>query len=62
MAEELPFDKTPPSAVADAVITALKKGEEEVFSDGMANHLSGNWKTDAKMVEKEMAKSVEVSQ
>ena len=61
MAEELPFDKTPPSAVADAVITALKKGEEDVFPDGMANHLYDNWKTDAKSVEREMAKSVEVA-
>ena len=62
MAEELPFDKTPPSAVADAVMTALKKGEEDVFPDGMANHLFDNWKTDAKILEKEMAKSVEVAQ
>ena len=62
MAEELPFDKTPPSAVAEAVITALKKGEEDVFPDGMANHLFDNWKTDAKSVEREMAKSVEVAQ
>ena len=62
MAEELPFDKTPPSALADAVITALKKGEEDVFPEGMANHLFDNWKTDAKSVEREMAKSVEVAQ
>ena len=62
MAEGLPFDKTPPSAVADAVITALKKGEEDVFPDGMANQLFTYWKADAKMVEQEMAKSVEVAQ
>ena len=62
MAEELPFDKTPPSAVAEAVIAALKKGEEDVFPDGMANHLFDNWKTDAKTGEREMAKSAEVAQ
>ena len=57
MTEGLPFDKTPPSSVADTVMTALKKGEEDVFPDEMANQLFTNWKADAKMVEQEMAKS-----
>lgn len=61
MAEGLPFDKTPPSAVGDAVIKALKEGQEDVFPDAMAQNLHEGWKQDAKALEQQMAKPVEVA-
>ena len=61
MAEGLPFDKTPPNAVGDAVIKALKEGQEDVFPDAMAQNLHEGWKQDAKALEQQMAKPVEVA-
>ena len=58
MAENLPFDKTPPSVVANSVVEALKKGQEDVFPDAMASSLYDGWKVDAKMIERTMAQSV----
>ena len=53
--DDLPFDTTPPSAVADAVLSALADGNEDVFPDMMAKQLFAGWKTDFKAVEKQMA-------
>lgn len=55
MAEDLPFDKTPPSAVALSVVDALKSGTEDVFPDLMAQQLHEGWKADAKAMEQQMA-------
>ena len=58
MAEDIPFEKTPPSTVAKSVVDALKTGKEDVFPDAMSNQLYDGWKTDAKAVEQQMAQSV----
>lgn len=55
MAEKVPYDKTPPSAVADAIVEALKAGTEDIFPDPMAVHLHDGWKADAKALEQQMA-------
>ena len=55
MAEDLLFDKTPPLAVALAILDALKHGKEDVFPDAMAIQLHEGWQTDAKAVERMMA-------
>jgi NAD(P)-dependent dehydrogenase (short-subunit alcohol dehydrogenase family) len=52
MVARISMDKTPPSAVAKAVIEALKTGEEDVFPDPMALSLHEGWKTDAKALER----------
>jgi NAD(P)-dependent dehydrogenase (short-subunit alcohol dehydrogenase family) len=54
MAEDVPFDKVPPSVVADALIEALQQGTEDVFPDPMAQQLYEGFKADAKAVEKYM--------
>lgn len=51
MAREMPFEKTPPSAVAQSVVEALKTGTEDVFPDPMAVHVYEGWKADAKAME-----------
>jgi len=58
MAAGIEMDKASPSDVAGAVVKALKEGQEDVFPDQMASEMFNGWKSDAKMVEKEMAKSV----
>jgi NAD(P)-dependent dehydrogenase (short-subunit alcohol dehydrogenase family) len=55
MAEDVPFDKVPPSVVADALIEALQQGTEDVFPDPMAQQLYEGYKADAKAVENSMA-------
>jgi hypothetical protein len=55
MAENVPFEKSPPSDVADALIEALKNGVEDVFPDPMSKQLFEGWKADAKALEKNMA-------
>ena len=55
MAEPLEMPKEPPSAVAEATIAGLAEGAEEVFPDAMAKDLAGNFKTDWKAVEKNVA-------
>jgi len=58
MAEDIPMEKTPPSAVAQSVVNALKTGTEDVYPDAMAKQLYEGWKADAKAVEQQMAQSV----
>jgi NAD(P)-dependent dehydrogenase (short-subunit alcohol dehydrogenase family) len=55
MAENVPFEKSPPSDVADALIEALANGVEDVFPDPMSKQLFEGWKADAKALEKNMA-------
>lgn len=55
MADGLPFEKTPPSAVATAIVDALQNGKEDVFPDPMAIQLHSGWQADAKAMEIMMA-------
>lgn len=55
MADELELRKTPPSAVATAIIAALRDGTEDVFFDPMAVDLQRGVQADAKAVERQMA-------
>ena len=57
MADGIPFDKTPPSAVAQSVLDALRDGTEDVFPDAMAAQMYEGWKVDAKAMEQQMAVS-----
>jgi NAD(P)-dependent dehydrogenase (short-subunit alcohol dehydrogenase family) len=58
MAENMPFEKESPSAVAEAIIDALKNGTEDIYPDAMARQLRDGWKTDAKALEIQMTQSV----
>ena len=51
MAGGVPFEKTPPSAVATAIIDALQNGKEDIFPDAMAVQLHAGWQADAKAME-----------
>ena len=55
MAEDLPFEKTPPSAVATAIVDALQMGKEDVFPDAMAIQMRDGWQSDFKAMERMMA-------
>lgn len=55
MTEDFTLDKSPPSAVASAIVDALLKGTEDVFPDPMALNLHESWQKDAKALEKQMA-------
>jgi NAD(P)-dependent dehydrogenase (short-subunit alcohol dehydrogenase family) len=55
MAKHVPFAKTSPSSVADALIEALENGTEDIFPDPMAKQLHEGWKADAKAMEKKAA-------
>jgi len=57
MAKDLPFDKTSPMDVANIIVDALKTGAEDVYPDAMAQQMHEGWKSDAKMMEQQMAKS-----
>ena len=60
MAQNLPWEKTSPSTVAETVISALRGGSvEDIFPDPMAQQLSEGWKTDAKALERQMAQPAE---
>ena len=49
--------KTPPSAVAKAIMEALDDGTEDIFPDPMAVQLHDGWKADAKGMEKYVAET-----
>ena len=56
MIAHIPVEKTSPSIVAEAVVSALRGGSvEDVFPDPMAQQLSEGWKTDAKALERQLA-------
>lgn len=55
MAENVPMDKAPASQVADAILTALRSGQEDVFPDATSVALSTQVQKDAKAVERHMA-------
>ena len=55
MAEDVPMEKVAPSVVGDAVVAALRSGDEDVFPDPTAQGLYAQWREDPKAVEREMA-------
>jgi NAD(P)-dependent dehydrogenase (short-subunit alcohol dehydrogenase family) len=55
MADGMDSEKTPPSAVASAIIDALLNGTEDVFPDPIAAYVHEGWKKDAKAMERQMA-------
>ena len=55
MADGINMEKTPPSAVASAIVDALSKGSEDIFPDPTAVYLHESWQDDAKAVELQMA-------
>jgi NAD(P)-dependent dehydrogenase (short-subunit alcohol dehydrogenase family) len=57
MADGIELPKTPPGAVGDAVIAALRGGTEDVFPDPMSVELSRGVQADAKAVERQIAAS-----
>jgi short-subunit dehydrogenase len=58
MAVNMTFDKETPSAVAEAIVDALKNGTEDIYPDAMARQLFDGWKTDAKALEIQMTQSI----
>ena len=56
MAEPLDMPKEPPSVVAEATITGLAEGAEEVYPDAMAREMAANFKADWKALEKSVAR------
>ena len=57
MSHEMTLEKTAPSAVAEAVVDALKTGTEDVFPDPMSVQMHDAWKTDAKALEQQLAET-----
>jgi short-subunit dehydrogenase len=55
MAENVPMDKAPPSQVADAIVAALRSGQEDVFPDATSIDLAKQVQADAKAVERYFA-------
>ncbi len=55
MTDGLPFDRTSPQKVAEAVVRALETGTEDVFPDPAAAQMFEGWKQDAKAMERQMA-------
>jgi NAD(P)-dependent dehydrogenase (short-subunit alcohol dehydrogenase family) len=55
MAKDLPMDKTPPDAVARAIVSGIEAGEEDIFPDPMALQVAAGWKQDHKAVERQFA-------
>lgn len=55
MTHGMDAEKTPPSAVASAIVDALLKGTEDVFPDPTAVYVYEGWKQDAKAMELQMA-------
>jgi NAD(P)-dependent dehydrogenase (short-subunit alcohol dehydrogenase family) len=55
MAKDLPLDKTPPDAVARAIVSGIEAGDEDIFPDPMALQVAAGWKQDRKAVERQFA-------
>ena len=55
MAKAIPFDKTSPEAVAQAIIEGVEAGREDIFPDPMSANVSEAWKVDHKAVERQFA-------
>ena len=55
MAKDIPMDKTPPDAVARAIVSGIEAGDEDIFPDPMALQVAAGWKQDHKAVERQFA-------
>jgi len=55
MAKDMPMDKTPPDAVARAIVAGIEAGHEDIFPDPMALQVEAGWKQDHKALERQFA-------
>lgn len=55
MAKDLPFEKTPPAAVAHEILDAIERGDEDVFPDGMSKQFGAGFFADPKGLERSLA-------
>jgi NAD(P)-dependent dehydrogenase (short-subunit alcohol dehydrogenase family) len=55
MVDGMDVDKTPPSAIANAVMEALSKGTEDLLPDPNSKNLYGLWRADPKAMEMQVA-------
>jgi NAD(P)-dependent dehydrogenase (short-subunit alcohol dehydrogenase family) len=55
MVADFDMDKASPADVANAIITGVNAGEEDIFPDTMAQQVYGAWRQDHKGVEKQFA-------
>lgn len=55
MAARFPMEKASPSAVAQAILTGLGAGEEDIFPDPFARQFGATFLADPKRVERELA-------
>lgn len=55
MIRQMEMPKTPPSAVAEAVLAGVEAGTEDIFPDPMSQQLYAAWKADHKAVERQFA-------
>ena len=58
MADGIPFPKTSPAVVAQAILDGIEAGDEEVFPDAMAREMGGAFFQDPKALEREIAAMV----
>lgn len=54
MAEDIPFEKTPPSEVAREVLAGIEAGREEVLPDYMSREMGGAFFSDPKALERQV--------
>ncbi len=54
MAADIPFEKTPPSAVANAVLDAIEQGDEDVLPDYMSKEMGAAYFADPKGLERQL--------
>lgn len=55
MARPMDMPKTSPETTAENILTALEKGEEDIFPDAMSAQLGQLWKSDPKALERQFA-------
>lgn len=55
MARPMQMDKTSPEVMAENVLSAMEKGQEDIFPDPMSTKLSQIWITDPKALERAFA-------
>lgn len=55
MARSMQMDKTSPEVMAENVLSAMEKGQEDIFPDPMSTQLSQIWTTDPKALERAFA-------
>lgn len=58
MTEDIPFEKASPQEVANNILNALEKGQEEIFPDGMAQQMGAGYEQSPKGLEHQVAAMV----